>query len=395
MSLFGGGSRREEGQKQAVSVSEGSEKDFLNDPRILRKILDAVPDLGIAIASTETGSGRTGNRILYMNQAMKSIVSAMEEEMKRSFGVSSSGVMDGSIHRFHKDPDRIRKILEGLRPGEVRRNQVMEIGGISLLSTTEKISDPDSGRNLGYMTLFRDVTADKMLENSVASQSRSSQGLSTAMGELDSGIREIVAATGKVAAESQKTRSEGEAGRQTLEALLSQVLEAGEAMRALAEVVNGLNTRSQEIGKVVEVIDDIASQTNLLALNAAIEAARAGEQGRGFAVVADEVRKLAERTIRATKEIGSTIRETQGETTRTATLIRGTLGKVEESQKKAQGVGTVFASIVDHASILSETLKGIVGVTEKQSRNVSAVRGQLDSLVAELNGNLKKVTKGH
>ena len=270
----------------------------------------------------------------------------------------------------------------------------MEIGGISLLSTTEVVADPVSGKALGYMTVFRDVTADRLLEQSAESQSRSSQVLSRAVGELDSGIREIVVATGKVAAESQKTRSEGEGGRQTLEALLSQVLEAGEAMRALVEVVNGLNARSQEIGKVVEVIDDIASQTNLLALNAAIEAARAGEQGRGFAVVADEVRKLAERTIRATKEIGTTIRETQGETTRTATLIHGTLGKVEESQKKAQGVGTVFASIVDRATILSETLNGIVGVTEKQSRNVSEVRKQLESLVVALDENLKKVRKG-
>ena len=393
MSLFGGGNRREEGREQ-VGLRERSEKDFLEDSRVLRKILDAVPDLGIAIASPETGSGRAGNRILYMNQAMKKIVSAMEAEMKRSFGVSASEVMDGSIHRFHKDPDRIRKILEGLRPGEIRKNQVMEIGGISLLSTTEVVADPVSGKALGYMTVFRDVTADRLLEQSAESQSRSSQVLSRAVGELDSGIREIVVATGKVAAESQKTRSEGEGGRQTLEALLSQVLEAGEAMRALVEVVNGLNARSQEIGKVVEVIDDIASQTNLLALNAAIEAARAGEQGRGFAVVADEVRKLTERTIRATKEIGTTIRETQGETTRTATLIHGTLGKVEESQKKAQGVGTVFASIVDRATILSETLNGIVGVTEKQSRNVSEVRKQLESLVVALDENLKKVRKG-
>ncbi len=387
----GGEIRRDEQEGElVVNAGRMSGRGF-TDPRVLLHILDAVPNLGIAVASPDMGSGRGGNTILYMNQAMKTIVSQMEAEMKKAFGVSASEVMGGSIHRFHQDPDRIRKILEKLSPGEVRKNQVMDIGGISLLSTTERLEDPATGELLGYMTVFRDVTSDKLLSSSVDMQEHASNDLSSAMDRLDSGIREIVTTTGRVSEEAQKTRTEGEAGRKTLDDLLSQVRESGEAMRALVDVVNGLNARSQEIGKVVEVIDDIASQTNLLALNAAIEAARAGEQGRGFAVVADEVRKLAERTIRATKEIGSTIRETQNDTTKTVTLIHGTLGKVEESQKKAEVVGTVFESIVDHASVLSNTLSSIAGVTENQSRNVSSVKKQLESLVGGLKDIMKKV----
>ena len=387
----GEGVRREEHAGVMAGNDGGGSGRGFADPRILLHILDAVPNLGIAVASPDMGSGRGGNTILYMNQAMKEIVTQMEAEMKKVFGVGASEVMGGAIHRFHQDPDRIRKILEKLSPGEVRKNQVMDIGGISLLSTTERLEDPATGELLGYMTIFRDVTSDNLLSSSVEMQEQASNDLSAAMDHLDSGIREIVTTTGRVSEEAQKTRTEGEAGRKTLDDLLSQVRESGEAMRALVDVVNGLNARSQEIGKVVEVIDDIASQTNLLALNAAIEAARAGEQGRGFAVVADEVRKLAERTIRATKEIGSTIRETQNDTTKTVTLIHGTLGKVEESQKKAEVVGTVFESIVDHASVLSNTLSSIAGVTENQSRNVSSVKKQLEGLVGGLKDIMKKV----
>jgi methyl-accepting chemotaxis protein len=168
------------------------------------------------------GTGRGGNTILYMNQAMKQIVFQMESEIKKSFGVGASEVMGGSIHRFHKDPDRIRRILEGLSPGEVRKNQVMDIGGLSLLSTTERIVDPATGELLGYMTIFRDVTSDKLLTSSVEMQEQASNELSAAMDRLDSGIREIVTTTGRVSEEAQKTRTEGEAGRKTLEDLLRQ-----------------------------------------------------------------------------------------------------------------------------------------------------------------------------
>ena len=377
--------RTPETESLVKSAETNIEEEFLRDSCIGWEILDSLESLGIAISSPDMDSGVSGNRILYMNRSMKEIVHRMEPELIRSFGVSFPEVMGGSIHRFHKDPDLIRKTLEKIRPGEIRKNAVIEIGEISLLSTTQMIIAPSSNRIIGYMTIFRDITGDQLHEKaSIEAQEKSSLHLVQAMEILDSGIREIVATTGKVSAEAQKARSEGDTGRNALKDLLSQVQEAEMAMKNLGEVVTELSARSREIGMVVALIDDIASQTNLLALNAAIEAARAGTRGRGFAIVAEEVRKLAERTIGATKDIASTIKKSQDDTTHTVELIDKTLGTVAESQVKAEGVRRVFESIVAGATVLSDSLKSIVGVTETQFRSVTDVRQQFDQLVLEL-----------
>ncbi|MBI5893179.1 MAG: methyl-accepting chemotaxis protein [Deltaproteobacteria bacterium] len=168
------------------------------------------------------------------------------------------------------------------------------------------------------------------------------------------------------------------------------VLKTIEGMNAVAKmvkessiVIRELGSRSNEIGRIIKVIDDIADQTNLLALNAAIEAARAGEQGRGFAVVADEVRKLAERTTKATKEIGEMIKEIQGETHKAVLSMDAGTKEVEAEVQLATDAGNSLKDIISQVDKVTGIIQHIATATEEQSKASEEISRDIET-VAEV-----------
>ena len=153
-----------------------------------------------------------------------------------------------------------------------------------------------------------------------------------------------------------------------------------DVVKRSAETVKALGKSSDQIGEIIGVIDDIADQTNLLALNAAIEAARAGEQGRGFAVVADEVRKLAERTTKATKEIAGMIKSIQADTTGAVTSMAEGTKQVDDGIKLADKAGSSLKEIVEVSEKVTDMVAQIAAASEQQSsaseqisKNVEAI----------------------
>ncbi len=153
-----------------------------------------------------------------------------------------------------------------------------------------------------------------------------------------------------------------------------------EVVSKSSETIKQLGKSSNQIGEIVQVIDEIADQTNLLALNAAIEAARAGEQGRGFAVVADEVRKLAERTTKATKEIATMIKHIQNDTSGAVESIEEGTKEVVKGKELANKAGDALKEIINHSEKVSEIIAQLASASEEQtstseliSRNIEAI----------------------
>jgi methyl-accepting chemotaxis protein len=179
---------------------------------------------------------------------------------------------------------------------------------------------------------------------------------------------------------AKKAKRAAEEGGQIVSETVEGMSRIAEVVKSSAETVRTLGRSSEHIGEIVSVIDDIADQTNLLALNAAIEAARAGEQGRGFAVVADEVRKLAERTTRATKEIAGMIKSIQADTRGAVESMERGTKEVDRGIALAENAGVSLHEIVAMIQTLSDMVSQIAAASEQQSsaseqisKNVEAI----------------------
>ncbi|HEA25763.1 MAG TPA: HAMP domain-containing protein [Ectothiorhodospiraceae bacterium] len=192
--------------------------------------------------------------------------------------------------------------------------------------------------------------------------------VATAVTEMSASIQEVTQNTNSAAEAADKSSQEALEGSRIVEEVISSIGNLGIKMDAMVKTIRELEQDSQNIGSVLEVINGIAEQTNLLALNAAIEAARAGEQGRGFAVVADEVRGLASRTQESTNEIRSMIERLNNQVNEVVTTTEAGQVEVENTTSKVAESGTALKHIVDSVTTINDMMTQIAAATLEQSQ---------------------------
>ena len=204
----------------------------------------------------------------------------------------------------------------------------------------------------------------------VASQTST---VATASEEMASTSSEIAANCTNAAESSRRTSESANTGVTVVQDTIVGMGKIAERVKQTAATIDALGTRSEQIGEIIGTIEDIADQTNLLALNAAIEAARAGEQGRGFAVVADEVRALAERTTKATKEIGGMIKAIQSETREAVRSMEEGVREVEKGAISSEKSGESLQEILDQINEVTMQINQIATAAEQQTATTSEI----------------------
>jgi methyl-accepting chemotaxis protein len=224
--------------------------------------------------------------------------------------------------------------------------------------------------------------ASEEIASSAQEAASESANIATAGEQMAATSHEISRSCHSAADNSQATTSVATNGVEVVQRTIGVMRQIAERVKGLSATVELLGRRSDQIGEIIGTIEDIADQTNLLALNAAIEAARAGEQGRGFAVVADEVRALAERTTRATREIGDMIKAIQSETRGVVSAMEQGVQEVESGTSEATRSSDALREILDQVNAVSSQITQIAGAAEEQTATTGMISGNIQQITS-------------
>ncbi len=296
------------------------------------------------------------------------------------------------------------RMMEGLR-GLVRSVREAATQVATASSQVATASDESARNSLQTSSAIDEVTSTMHemsvnVQNMVKSTQTQASSVSETSASIDQMVTSIqrVADTAKVLLDiSNRSREEVHSGIGTMEKATDGLNRINTTIRSSGEIIDALGGRADDIGKIVEVIDDLAEQTNLLALNAAIEAARAGEHGLGFAVVADEVRKLAEKSAQSTKEISELIASIQKEARKAVENMENSTTIVNEGLNLGQELNGALRKISNVVTEVYKFAQEIGAATNEQSHGstqIARATTRLNEITHEINSAVEEQASG-
>lgn len=374
---------------------------FVNPIEKVRHAAELVAQGDINVVITDKAVERgdeIGSLMRSFNKMVENIKNAIEEvtsqrEIAEKLRIEADEAREKVQEHQRYLEDQFRKIfdvVESVSNGDLTKEAVAERDdevGLLVKKLNKMINDLrilikeviDSSNAVANSTSQISSSAEEM-STAVQDQARQISEIVSAIEEMSKTIIENAHQAEKVAELAHENSSFATEGSKAVMSTIEQMHRLAEVVRNSAQSVQILGKSSTQIGEIIDVIEDIADQTNLLALNAAIEAARAGEQGRGFAVVADEVRKLAERTMKATKEISDMIKKIQNDTNEVVQIMKSGVEVAETGIQLADKANLALKQIVQNAEDVAGLISEISRANKEQSRVSEDISKAVESI---------------
>ncbi len=367
--------------------------------------IESEDELGSLAASLSDMSSRLREMILHVKdntggvERMSAEVATMSQAVMESSDEQSSSVLEATSV-FEEMNASIKGIAEHTEhlsvSAEESSSSILEMG-----ATVEEVSG-----NVESLSRSVDdsVSSVEQMTSSIREVARNVEGLSEVAEETNCSMEEMAASIRQVEENANETRHlsvdmvrAAETGSERVVATISGIEAIRTGSEEAQQVITNLGARAEEIGEILNVIDEVADETNLLALNAAIIAAQAGEHGRGFSVVADEIKDLADRVGASTKEIGKLIKAVQDESGNAIMVVRRGAERVVEGERLSREAGRALDEITASARRSGEMIGEIAQATTEQtksSRSVVNAMERMREMVAQIRGAMAEQSRG-